>query len=198
MVLGEFLVNSTLAMVLFDSGASHSFVASRFVTQHKILTVLLKTLVTHSPWARNKCFLGCPRVRIIIKGIEFLADLVVLQSEGIDVILGMDWLSKHKGTISCGDRIITLVNHQGKQVACQPQGPKPKPMVCNMEAKTLEEVPVVCEYPDVFPEELPGMPPDRDIEFIIDLLIGTGPIAKRPYRMATDELKELNEQLREL
>jgi len=71
-------------------------------------------------------------------------------------------------------------------------------MLCNVEAKTLEEVPVVCEYPDVFPEQLPGMPPDRDIEFVIDLLPGTGPIAKRPYRMATDELNELKEQLREL
>ena len=71
-------------------------------------------------------------------------------------------------------------------------------MVCNMEAKTLEDVLVVCEYPNVFPEELPGMPPDRDIEFIIDLLLGTGATVKRPYRMATDELKELNEQLREL
>ena len=59
-------------------------------------------------------------------------------------------------------------------------------------------MPIACEYPDVFSEELPGMPPDRDIEFIIDLLPGTGPIAKRPYRMATDELKELKEQLQEL
>ena len=71
-------------------------------------------------------------------------------------------------------------------------------MVCNMETLTREEVPVVCEYPDVFPEELPGMPPDRDIEFVIDLLLGTRPIAKRPYRMATDELKKLKEQLQEL
>ena len=71
-------------------------------------------------------------------------------------------------------------------------------MVCNVESKTLADVPVVCEYPNVFLVELPGMPPDRDIEFIIDLLPGTGPIAKRPYRMATDELKELKEQLREL
>jgi len=91
-VLGEFLVNSTLATVLFDSGASHSFVASRFITQHKIPTVLLKPpLVTHSHGASIKCFLGCRWVRIMIKGIEFLANLVVLQSEGIDVILGMDW-----------------------------------------------------------------------------------------------------------
>ena len=91
MVLGEFLVNSILATVLFDSGASHSFIASRFVAKHKIPMVLLKTpLVTHSLGASIKCFLGCPRVRIMIKGIEFLANLVVLQSEGIDMILGMD------------------------------------------------------------------------------------------------------------
>jgi hypothetical protein len=61
-----------------------------------------------------------------------------------------------------------------------------------MEAKTVEEVLVVNEYPDVFPEELLGMPPDRDVEFVIDLLLGIGPIAKRPYRMSVDELEELN------
>jgi hypothetical protein len=64
--------------------------------------------------------------------------------------------------------------------------------------KKLEDVLVVYEYPDVFPDELPGMPPDRDIEFIIDLVPGTGPIAKRPYRMAADELAELKKQLQEL
>ena len=53
------------------------------------------------------------------------------------------------------------------------------------------------EYPNVFPEELPGMPPDRDVEFLIDLLPGSGPIAKRPYKMSVDELKELKKQLGE-
>ena len=71
-------------------------------------------------------------------------------------------------------------------------------MVFSMETKTLEEVLVVNEYPDVFPEELPGMPPDRDIEFVIDLVPGTAPIAKRPYRMAASELAELKKQLEEL
>ena len=52
-------------------------------------------------------------------------------------------------------------------------------------------MPVVCEYPDVFPEELPGMPPDQDVEFVIDLLPGMGPIAKRSYYMSIDELEEL-------
>jgi hypothetical protein len=71
-------------------------------------------------------------------------------------------------------------------------------MVFSLEAKPLEGVPVVSEYPDVFPEELPGMPPDRDIEFVIDLIPGTSPIAKRPYRMAASELTELKKQLEEL
>ena len=64
-------------------------------------------------------------------------------------------------------------------------------MLCALEAKIVKEVTIVNEYPDVFPEELPGMPPDRDVEFVIDLLPGTGPIAKRPYRMSVDELEEL-------
>ena len=71
-------------------------------------------------------------------------------------------------------------------------------MVFSMEVKSLEEVLEVNEYPDVFPEELPGMPLDRDIEFVIDLVPGTSPIAKRPYGMATSELAELKKQLEEL
>jgi hypothetical protein len=65
-------------------------------------------------------------------------------------------------------------------------------MVCSIEAKTVEEVPVIC---DVFPEDLPEMPPNRDLEFIIDLVPRTAPIAKRPYRMIANELEELKKQL---
>ena len=61
-----------------------------------------------------------------------------------------------------------------------------------------EEVPVVKDYPDVFPEELPGMPPDRDIEFLIELLPGTGPISKRPYRMPANDPEEIKKQIKEL
>ena len=62
-----------------------------------------------------------------------------------------------------------------------PRAPKAEPMVCNIHALSIEEVPVVCEYPDVFPKELPRMPPNRDLEFIVDLIPETTPIAKRPY-----------------
>jgi hypothetical protein len=62
----------------------------------------------------------------------------------------------------------------------------------------LKDIPVVCEYPDVFPDDLPGIPPDRDIEFIIELQPGTAPISKRPYRMPPNELAELKTQLQDL
>jgi len=114
------------------------------------------------------------------------------------MILGMDWLSRHNGLIGCTDKVVHLTNPEGVRVTCHTRVRGSDPMVFSMEAKSLEEVPVVNEYPDVFPEELPGMPPDRDIEFVIDLVPGTAPIAKRPYRMAASELAELKKQLEEL
>jgi hypothetical protein len=152
----------------------------------------------HTPRVFLKCTLKCPRVKIWIDGVEFQADLIVLKTEGLDIILGMDWLKKHHGNISCSDRTVALTNHNGVKVECHPQALKPEPMVCSIQAHTVEEVPVVCEYPDVFPDDLPRMPPDRDLEFIIDLVPETAPIAKRPYRMAANELEELKKQLREL
>jgi hypothetical protein len=65
-------------------------------------------------------------------------------------------------------------------------------------ATSLEEIPVLCDYPDVFPDDLPGMPPDRDIEFVIELQPGTTPISKRACRMPPKELAELKTQLQEL
>jgi hypothetical protein len=71
-------------------------------------------------------------------------------------------------------------------------------VINHIEEKPLENIKVVCEYPDVFPEELPGMPPDRDVEFSIELLPGTAPISKRPYRMDVKDLVELKKQIEEL
>ena len=111
----------------------------------------------------------------------------MLKSKGIDAIPRMYWLTWHNGVISCATKEVSLVNHEGIRVKCKTQGSKSDPMAFNLEAKTIEEVPVVEEYLDVFPDELPRMPPDRDIEFIIDLIPGTTPIVKRPYRMALAE-----------
>jgi len=134
----------------------------------------------------------------MINGVEFQANLVVLKIAGLDIILGMDWLKRYHGTISYSDRAITLINHNGIKVECHPQAHEAKPMVCSIQATSIEEVLVICEYPDVFLEELPEMPSDRDLEFIIDLISRTVPIAKRPYQMEANELEELKKQLWEL
>ena len=76
--------------------------------------------------------------------------------------------------------------------------PKGVATVNQMKGMQLEDIKVVCEYPDVFPEDLLGMPPDRDIEFSIDLFPGTAPISKRPYRMDVKDLSELKKQIEEL
>jgi hypothetical protein len=119
-VLGEFLVEFTPATVLFDSGASHSFIATSFVEKHGIPSTHLEIpLVTRTPGSDLLCQLKCSQVRIILSGVVFLADLTVLPSQGIDVILGMDWLTKHKGFISCANKTVLLMDHQGKSVSCQ-------------------------------------------------------------------------------
>jgi hypothetical protein len=89
-VLGEFLVKFTPVAVLFDSRASHTFIATSFVERHGIPTAPLEVpLVT----ADLLCHLKCSQVIILLSGVVFLADLAVLPSHGINVILGMDWLS---------------------------------------------------------------------------------------------------------
>jgi ribonuclease HI len=198
-ILGEFLVQSVLATVLFDSGASHSFISSSFVEANNVDTVALKRpLITQSPGGHIPCHLGVIGIPINLSGVVFLANLVVLNSQGIDVILGMDWLTKHRGSIACAERTVTVTNHHGETVTCHVRVSRPGPMLHNLKAETPKEVPVVAEYMDVFPEELPGMPPEREVEFAIDLVPGTAPIAKRPYRMAAPELAELKKQLDEL
>jgi hypothetical protein len=128
---------------------------------------------------------------MVFEGQLFTADLSVLESTVIDVILGMDWLAKHNGIVSCSPRVIQLEHPSGTKVRIEPHSPKAATMMCNMSGKEIEEIPVVCEFQDMFPEELTELPPDRDMEFVIELMPGAGPIAKSPYRMSSDELDEL-------
>jgi hypothetical protein len=128
---------------------------------------------------------------MVFEGQLLTADLTVLESTGIDVILGMDRMAKHNGIVSCNPRIIQLEHPSGTKVRIEPQSPKAATMMCNMSGKEIEEIPVVCEFPDVFLEDLTELPPDRDVEFVIELMPGAGPVAKSPYWMSSDELDEL-------
>ena len=137
------------------------------------------------------------RVPILIEGVTFHANLLILDKMGLDVILGMNWLGKHDGVIKCGPRTIDLLHPSGNRVLLS----LAKKEVClyaltGTKATVLQDIPVLCEFLDVFLEELPGMPPDREVEFVIELMPGTAPISKCPYRMPPNELKELKEQLK--
>jgi hypothetical protein len=117
----------------------------------------------------------------------------------LDVILGMDWLGMHDATIQCAKGTILLTGPNGEKIELVADPPSDAGgSVQQLDGKVLEDIRVVCEYSDVFPEELPGMPPDHDVEFVIDLLPGTAPISKRPYRMSSTQLIELKKQIKEL
>jgi hypothetical protein len=146
----------------------------------------------------------CPKVNLKIRRVDFVANLIVLKSKDIDVILGMNWLSKHKVLIDCAKKSVKLTIPEGRalEFVVEPvataRGIANHAKVNQLDASQGPEVPVFSEFPDVFPEELPGMPPDHDIKFVIELIPDTSPIYKSPYRMATPELVELKEHIKEL
>jgi hypothetical protein len=114
----------------------------------------------------------------------------------------MDWLSKHKVLIDSAKKFVKLTTLEGKEMefvaesVVTTKGVANRVKVNQLDANQGSEVLVVNEFPDVFREELPGMPPDRGIEFVIELNPGTIPIYKTPYRMATPELAELKEHIK--
>jgi hypothetical protein len=133
-------------------------------------------------------------------GREFWATLIVLEESSIDLILGMSWLRKAKEVIHCARRTVELTSSKGERFEVEITiTAYTIPAVYLVDGKFVgSNIRVVRDFPDVFPEELPGMPLDREVEFVIDLLSGTAPISKRPYRMSVQELKELKKQLTEL
>jgi hypothetical protein len=192
-VLGIFLTSSHPATILFDSGASHSFISSSFVVKHQLpITIMKRTMLVSSPRGEMRTKHIFPTISITIRGVDFLANLIILDSKGIDIILGMDWLRKYDGVILCAKRVIRLTKEDGTIVEFSAAIPAERVSLLNkVQGTSLNEIGIVQEYPDVFPEELPGMPPDHNIEFMIELLPGTPPISKRPYRIPVNELVEL-------
>jgi hypothetical protein len=139
-------------------------------------------------------------VELEIEGRKYLVTLVVLPRLGIDVILGMDWTSKNGVLIDTSTWVVILrdpTNQKGFLVQL-PRKIDLSGEVHTVQAKLIADIPVVCEFPNIFPNDLPGLPSDRDVEFKIELLPGTTPISRRSYRMPSNELAELKVQLNEL
>jgi hypothetical protein len=139
-------------------------------------------MIVHSPGGDMPARQLCPKVILKIRGVDFVTNLIVLESKDIDVILGMDWLSKYKVLIDCAKKSVKLTTLEGKEMefvaelVVTAKGVANHAKVNQLDASQGSEVPVVNKFPDVFPEELPGMPPHRDIEFVIELKPGTTPI----------------------
>ncbi|WVZ80697.1 hypothetical protein U9M48_028154 [Paspalum notatum var. saurae] len=196
-VLGTFPVNSRLATVLFDTGATHSFITKSCAEQYNIpIRSTNRPMVVSTPGGKLSTSLICPRVSINIRGVEFCTKLIIIGSAGIDMILEMETLAKWDVRIDCAKQTVHLTAPDGQKVKIS--ATKPSGYLHQMEAKPTNGIRVVCDCPDVFPDELPDMPPHREVKFLIELLPGTTPIAKRQYRVAPKEQELIKQNIDEL
>jgi hypothetical protein len=156
-VIGMFLVNDTSVVVLFDFGASHSFISAAYAGKHNLPLALLRCqMMVSSPGGDMPARQLCPKVNLKIRGVDFVTNLIVLESKGNDVILGMDWLCKHKVLIDCAKKSIKLTTPEGKgmEFVTKPvvtvKGVANHAKVKQLDASQGSEVPVVKEFPNVF------------------------------------------------
>ncbi|XP_071738870.1 uncharacterized protein [Rutidosis leptorrhynchoides] len=223
LVTGTFLLNNCIAYVLFDSGADRSFISKDFSTVINVPPTALDTkyiieLANGKTLKVDKIFQGCA---LTLADKLFEVDLMPVELGSFDVIIGMDWLSKNHANIACTEKFIRIPLANGETLVVQGEksGTKLNIISCmkarkylrkgcqailahvkamESEKKRLEDVPVVKDFPRVFPKDLPGLPPHRQVEFQIDLISGAAPVARPPYRLAPSKLQELSNQLQEL
>ncbi|XP_073019325.1 uncharacterized protein [Primulina eburnea] len=222
-IAGNCSVSGYPARVLFDTGASHSFISESFITSHSLTSIVLPTSISvATPMGKIimstrmilDCVLNC-------EDNELNSNLIVLPMQDFDCIVGMDTLKIYRATIDCFHGIVRFRPNSRTKWNLYGKGSRAKiPLISSLEMSrllfqgnegylvyaidteksesTLSEIPVVNEFQDIFLDEIPGFPPPKEIEFSIELISGTIPISKAPYRMAPLELNELKEQLQEL
>ena len=211
------------AYTLVDPGATHSFASKHFLDRFQIETHPLEGRMRVSLPAGDSLF--SDRVvrdsKVLIEGQEFPADLIALDIRDFDVVLDMDWLSRHRATLDCYKKEVKF--HRPGKFEVKFRGIRRElssSMISAMavqrmlrkgcqsylayvvetgkEGTLVDEILVVREFPDVFPDDITGLPPEREVEFTIDLIPETEPISITPYRMDPAELRELKDQLEEL
>jgi hypothetical protein len=197
---GTFSVNHHPVIVLFDTGATHSFVSTKFGTKIglDIYPVSGVYMIT-TPGGSISSNQVCRGVPIQMGNNLMRTDLLLLDLKGMDVLLGMNWMTQYHVSLDISSRTVEIDSPEHElTILYLSQLKYLNSCTYTASGIKLMDIPIVCEYPDVFPDDLPGMPPDRDIEFIIDLQPGTAPISKKSYRMPPNELAELKIQLQDL
>jgi hypothetical protein len=186
-------------IVLFDSGATHSFISSKCGTKMGLeLYPTNRTYMIVTPGGKISANQVCRSVPIQMGRNLMMTNLLLLDLDGMDILLDMNWMTHHHVSLDISSRIVEINSPEhDPTVLYLPQWKYTNSCTYAATGIKLKDIPVVCEYPDVFPDDLPRMPPNRDIEFIIELQPGTAPISKRPYRMPPNELAELKIQLQD-
>ncbi|KAL4324432.1 hypothetical protein GQ457_11G024800 [Hibiscus cannabinus] len=219
-IAGTFSIFSISYFALLDIGSTHSYVASSVSGGLEISMGNTENVVTiHSPVGKpvsvTKIYNNCP---LELQGEVFPANLMELPFGEFDLILGMDWLSTHRVKLDCEKKRATLRTFDNREVLLFGErrgfmtnvisALKAEKMIKKgsiaylayiLNPRTtnsgMEKIRVVRDFPDVFSEELPGTPSKRaEIEFGIDVYLGTAPVSMAPYRMAPKELKELKKK----
>ncbi|GJU92826.1 putative reverse transcriptase domain-containing protein [Tanacetum coccineum] len=181
-VTGMFLLNNCYASMLFNSGADRIFMSSTFSGLLDVAPSTLDTsyaieLADGRISETNVVLRGCT---LGLLGHPFDIDLMHVEHGSFNVIIGMDWLAKYHALIVCDEKVIPQVTSKKTEN--------------KSEEKRLEDVPIVRIFPKVFLEDLPGLPPARQVEFLIDLVPGAALVARAPYRLAPAEMQELSTQ----
>ncbi|GJU12018.1 reverse transcriptase domain-containing protein [Tanacetum coccineum] len=194
-VTGTFLLNHHLVKVLFDSGADRSFISISLASKLNIPSITIDTfydieMADENLVSINTVIKGCT---LTLLNQPFEIDLMPIKLGSFDVVIGMDWLSKYHAKILCDEKVVHIPIN-GETLIIQAYRIKET----KSDEIKLEDIPVVKEFLDVFPEDLPGLPPVRQVEFQIDLIPGAAPVARTPYRLAPSEMQELSNQLQEL
>jgi hypothetical protein len=179
---GTFSIHHKPVVTLFDLGATHSFISNNCGTRIGLdLCPTQGSYMISTPGGKitsNQMVKSVP-IQLCSKLIK--TDLVLLNLEGIDVILGTNWMIEYRVLLDISSRVIEINSQQqGTTTFYLPQQEYLHSCTYAITDIKVKDIPVVCKYPDVFPDDLLGMPPDRDIEFIIELQPGTAPISKRP------------------
>ncbi|GKB94990.1 putative reverse transcriptase domain-containing protein [Tanacetum coccineum] len=205
-VTGTFLLNNRYASMLVDSGADRSFVSTIFSA---LLDVIPSTLdvsyaveladgrVVETNTVLRGCTLG-------LLGHPFNIDLMPVELGSFDVIIDMDWLANHHVVIVYDEKIVRIPYGDEVLIVQGDRSGEGKKLNYEKETedkskeKRLEDVPTVRDFPEVFPEDFPRLPPTQKVEFQIDLVPGAAPVARASYRLAPSKLQELFTQLQEL
>jgi hypothetical protein len=200
-MMGTFLMANHPAVIPFDSSASHTFISKKFVEKYCIPCIESREgFIIHSLGGQIFTKEMAYHVPVTLAEWDFPTNMIVLKGQDIDVIMGMNWLAQHKAILNTDLRTIRLSYGQEEVLLSIPIATTAKPFgrVYETIIPEIQDIHVVCEFSDVFLEDLPGLPLERDVEFVIELKPGTTPISRRSYRMPLNELVELKIRLQDL